>query len=281
LRVQEQTLELLVEIQEVCVFAVYKSTEEIVPLPVDDDVVKFIEEFVVKGFLRTVKHVSTSNLREDASSLQLTRTSGDDFCSRGFQLAKTYSETIRSRTAMVVTVRFKLEGRRYVGFFQLRDTAVMALVPHRQELKVVEQAFRRFEKAFVVPSLVKEQQVSVYQRSHSDYFEGFVGVDKPLTPEEKLAEIVRVSGIETLSELLKLTKPMPEAGQARVRLELLDTKTVIRLDQVRKHLGIAGASFVLVEEGPEAYIRVGRRKLRVDSEQLRSLEELLKERSLA
>jgi hypothetical protein len=280
LRAQEQAIEAEIGVQDVCAFIVYKSSQEVVRQEIDKDVFQFIKDYVVGGFLKTTNKVKALDLKTGARSTRLSKAAGEDFCSKGYELALAYTETIRSRTALVVTVRFKLNGMRFVGFFQLRETAVVALYPHRKELKVVEQAFKKFEKAFVIPSLVKEQQVSIYQRSPSAYFEEFVGVDKPPTPEERLSQIVKDYDIQTLSELLEVLKGTPEAGQARIKVELLDTKANMRLDAVKKGLAMASASYVLVQEGPEAFIRIGRRRIKVDEEQLKDIKELLKERSL-
>lgn len=280
MRAQEQALEFELEIQDICAFIVYKSTQEVIRQEVDKDVFTFIKEYVVGGFLKTTNRVRAFDLKSEAHSAQLSRASEEDFCSIGYKLAVAYAQTIRSRTALIVTARFKLDGSRFVGFFQLRETAVVALYPYRKELKVIEQAFKKFEKAFVIPSLAKRQQISVYQRSPSTYFEDFIGVDKPPTPEERLAQIVKDYDIQTLSQLFEVLKGTPEAGQAKVKVELLDTRSDMRLDAVKKGLAMAAASYVLVQEGPEAYIRIGRRRIKVDAEQLKDIGELLKERDL-
>jgi hypothetical protein len=279
MKAQEQVLEVELSVQDVCAFIVYKSSREVVRQEIDEAVFQFIKDYVVGGFLKTTNKVKALDLKTGAHSTQLSRASEEDFCSKGYELALAYTETIRSRTALVVTARFRLDGRRFVGFFQLRETAVVALYPHRKELKVVEQAFKKFEKAFVIPSLVKQQQVSIYQRSPSSYFEEFVGVDKPPTPEERLSQIVKDYDIQTLSELLEVLKNTPEAGQARVKVELLDAKANMRLDAVKRGLAMASASFVLVQEGPEAYLRIGRRRLKVEADQLKGIKELMKERN--
>lgn len=280
MKAQEQVLEAELSVQDVCTFIVYKSSHEVIRQEIDEAVFQFIKEYVVGGFLKTINKVRALDLKPDAHSTELSRASEDDFCSKGYEVVLAYTETIRSRTALVVIARFKLDGRRFVGFFQLRETAVVALYPHRKELKVVEQAFKKFEKAFVVPSLARQQQVSVYQRSPSSYFEEFVGVDKPPTPEERLAQIVKDYDVQTLSELFEVLKRTPEAGQARVKIELLDAKANTRLDALTKGLGVASASFVLVQEGPEAFIRIGRRRIRVEPEQLKDIKELLRDRRL-
>jgi hypothetical protein len=280
MKAQEQVLEVELSVQDVCAFIVYKSSREVIRQEIDGPVFQFIKDYVVGGFLKTTNKVKALDLKPDAHSTQLAKGSEEDFCSKGYELALAYTETIRSRTALVVTARFKLEGRSFVGFFQLRETAVVALYPHQKELKVVEQAFKKFEKAFVIPSLAKQQQASIYQRSPSSYFEEFVGVDKPPTPEERLSQIVKDYDIQTLSELLEVLKNTPEAGQARVRVELLDAKATTRLDAVKRVLAMASTSFVLVQEGPEAYLRIGRRRITVEPEQLKDVQELLKERNL-
>lgn len=271
-----------VSVQEVCIFAVVKPTSEVVRLPTDNDIVNFLKEYVITGFLRTRRRVEALSLLRDSklSKFEMELRGAPNFCTKAAELVQDYCETLRSRTALIILTKFVFGGKALLGFFQLSQGAVIALYPSRKELKVVRKAFRRFEKAFTMPSLVAGFEVSSFQRSKSRYFEKFMEVKRPPTAEELLEQLVEDKGIETLSELVALSKRNPGSGQARVRIEMADTKADVRLDEVKNSLASAAKTFVVLRQGAEAWIRIGKKKLRVDSEGLPQIADLIRERAL-
>lgn len=271
-----------VTVQEACIFAVVKPTGEVVRLPADNDIMDFVKEYVITGFLRTRRRVEALSLLRDSrlSKLEIELRGTPDFCAKAAELVQDYCETLRSRTALIILTKFVSSGKVLLGFFQLSQGAVIALYPSRKELKVVRKAFRKFEKAFTMPSLVTGFDVSSFQRSKSRYFEKFMEVKRPPTAEELLEQLVEDNDIETLSELVAISKRNPGSGQARVRIEMADTKADVRLDEVKSSLASAAKTFVVLRQGAEAWVRVGKKRLAVDSEGLPQIADLIRERAL-
>lgn len=273
------------ELQEACVFVVSKMSEVagVTRLNIGDDVRDLIRQFVIPKFLTSLKGIESSQLIDDSSAKQLAASGSfqiGDLCEKGYEISSKYHETLRSRSALVIIAKFTHKGKQFVGFFQLREAAVLALFPERQELKVIQNAFRRFEKAFVIPSPAHGYDISIYQRSKAEYFERFVGIKRPPTPEEALEELIKSRNITTLSKLLELSKEVPAAKQARVKVELAETKATMRLDEIVKSLAQTGSSFVLLREGVETWVRIRQSKLKADPESVVALRRLLEEKGL-
>lgn len=158
---------------------------------------------------------------------------------------------------------------------------MFALFPRIRELNVIQSAFRSLEKGFVTPSPTEAKlDVTIFQSSKSDYFEQFVSIKRPLTPEEVLEGIIKERGITKLSELISLGNEMPAARQAMVKVELGGTRSSMRLGEIPDSLAKSGISLILVSEDSGASVRVRKAKVEVDSQGVHSLVELLTRRHL-
>ncbi|MDG6933963.1 MAG: hypothetical protein JRN68_04645 [Nitrososphaerota archaeon] len=275
-----------VELQEVCIFAVYKLQPEpsVLPLTADEAVYRFVEEHIIGKFLTKLKGVKVAQRKTISSSSSFLRaisSSSNDFCKEAVLFVKKYADTPESRSALVVVAKFKVNDVILVGFFQMHESAVVALYPQRQELSVIERAFRKFEKAFTIPSVVEGYGLSIYQRSDSGYFEDFAGVDRPPTAEEMLAEYVRVNRIDSFSQLVDVANRDPFLAGAKVQVKIANASAKVRLDEVISNLGKVDSTLVLVREGEQAVMRIGRKgSLRIDNEGLVTLKNLLAEKHL-
>jgi len=252
-------------------------------MPVSQEVVDFIKHSVIERFLTQTKTKASGLRRESpvAKFVRDTNSSSVAFCEEARHLAERYRKTLRSRTALVVISRFTCDGNRHIGLFQLREAAVIALLAESQNLNVIRRAFRKYEKAFVIPSLVPDFGVSTYQSSHSDYFEDFAGVERPLTPEELLADLITSEQPRSLSELVELVGKDPSLSTAKVKVELNNATIKLRLDEVIRNLARADGSIVLVRESHDASLKVSNRKrVPVDSGGLHDILVLLREKGL-
>jgi hypothetical protein len=252
-------------------------------LQTDSDVNVLVRDNVISKYLTSLKGVHSFSIRQDSPANELRQfltARGSDLCEAAKKIVEQYHATQRSRSALIIVTKFAYKGREFIGFFQLHELAVMALYPERQQLKVIQRAFRRYEKAFVTPSPAGKTTVSVFQRSKSEYFEKFIGVDRPLTPEEHLENLIKKRNVKTLSGLLELCKEFPASKLAKIRVEIGDAKVELHVDEITKNLATAGSEFVLVREGGEAWVKLRQSKILADRESLNTLSLLLKRKSL-
>ena len=145
---------------------------------------------------------------------------------------------------------------------------------------MVERAFRKFEKGFVLPSISPGREVAYIQRSKSKYFEIFMGIDRPLTAEEELEALIELREVKDLSKLLELVEEMPEARQAEVKIEIGRAKASVKAGEILKKVAKKSESLVLLEEGLVGYVRIGRTKLKIDGLKLQEFAAFLKDRGL-
>ena len=196
-------------------------------LQADEDIRNLIRDDLVSRYLTALKGVTSFSLNQHSPADELREslnTRGSDLCKTAKEIVESYRTTLRSRSALIIVCKFSYKGKEFVGFFQLRELAVMALYPERQQIKIIQRAFRRYEKAFVTPSPAGKTSVSIFQKSKSEYFEKFIGVQRPLTPEENLEKLVKERKVKTLSELMKLCKEFPASNMTRVKVEIGNAK---------------------------------------------------------
>ena len=118
MQVQRQTAFLQVSLERLCIYVVIKGTGEIVDIPYDDDISRFVTEYILKGFIKSRKRIDTFKLAPDATAKQLLEThQSNNLCTATFELARNYLQTSNSRTALILVAEFRFNGRRFVGFF--------------------------------------------------------------------------------------------------------------------------------------------------------------------
>jgi hydrogenase maturation factor len=251
------------------------TVENVIRLPIDDEVKDLVTETVVKSFVRK-KRAVTYPLQQSSPMITLLYASqGNTFCEQAEKIARQYWETLRSRSALVIFVRFLRTSSEHVGIYQFGSAAVFAFLPQRKELKVIRDAFSKIEKSAVYPSVISDKDAFIFQRVNAEYFRRFLAVNSPPTPEEALEQSIKEKGINSLGSLLAICDEIPAAKQAKIKVEMGGIVAKIRLDQVREILSRKEMSYILLKVGAGASVKVGSTRLTVDAEGLPEFKELL------